>query len=131
MIALSVGAFAQQRSIQKSSDSYGYQNQKQERREVGRENNKKDYKYGYNTSSFDYRGLQLSSYQERKLDDLMFKMESDIRVAQRSNRNASSQIRKIEKSYDLQISKLLTKYQYDKFLRKYAYQYAGFGYGRV
>ena len=121
LMALSVGASAQQRSVYQVKPVQQYQ---QERREVGREQR-------YDSKNFDFRGLDLSYSQKRELDDIMFRMYQDIKIAQRNYRRPEAQIRKIEKTYDLKISKVLTKYQYDKFMRMYAYQYPGFGYGRV
>lgn len=120
-MTLSFGAFAQQRLVYQVDR---YSNHKQERREVGRSQN-------YDSKSFDYRGLDLSNKQKRELDDLIFRMHQDIKVVQRNFRYPESQIRRIEKNFDLKISKMLTKYQYDKFMRMYAYKYQSFGYGRV
>ena len=128
MMALSFGASAQQRSVYQVGQPPKYQ---QERREVGREQRFDSYNHKYDSKDFDYRGLDLSYSQKRDLDDIMFRMYQDIKIAQRNYRRPEAQIRKIEKTYDLKISKVLTKYQYDKFMRMYAYQYPGFGYGRV
>lgn len=128
MIALSFGASAQQRSVYKVEQSSKNQ---QELRGVARVQRVDSYKQNYNLKDFDYRGLDLSRSQKRELDDLMFRMHQDIKIAQRNYRRPESQIRKIEKAYDLKISKVLSKYQYDKFVKMYAYQYPGFGYGRV
>nr|WP_297310014.1 hypothetical protein [uncultured Flavobacterium sp.] len=127
MMALSVGGFAQQRSVSKYEPARG----QQERREVGREQRDKSYDFKYSSKDFDYRGLDLSYSQKRELDDLLYRMQGEIKFAERSYRRPESQIRKIEKAYDLKISKILSKYQYDKFMKIYAYQHLGFGYGRV
>lgn len=127
MMALSVGAFAQQRSVSKYEPARG----QQERREVGREQRDKSYDFKYSSKDFDYRGLDLSYSQKRELDDLLYRMQGEIKLAERSYRRPESQIRKIEKAYDLKISKVLSKYQYDKFMKMYTYQHPGFGYGRV
>ncbi|WP_177761280.1 hypothetical protein [Flavobacterium sp. I3-2] len=128
MFALSFGASAQQRSVYQEGQSPKYQH---ERREVGRQQRLDPYKQKYDSKDFDYRGLDLSRSQKLELDDLMFRMHQDIKIAQRNYRRPEFQIRKIEKAYDLKISKVLSKYQYDKFMKMYAYQYPGFGYGSV
>lgn len=126
MIALSFGASAQQRSVYQVNQSPKHQ---LERREVGRE--QRNQAYEYNSKSFDYRALNLSNTQKRELDNLMLHMQNEIKLAERNYRRPENQVKKIEKAYDLKISKLLSKYQYDKFMKMYAYQYPGFGYGRV
>ena len=125
MLVLSIGAFAQQRVIYKVEPSYA-----QQQRSVGRQQNN-SYTYTYDANKYDYKGLDLSRSQKRDLDELMFQMHNEIKLAHRNYRRPEAQIRKIEKAYDLHISKILTKYQYDKFMRMYAYQYPGFGYGRA
>jgi len=128
MFALSFGASAQQRYVYQVEQSPKYQH---ERREVGRQQRVDPYKQKYDSKDFDYRGLDLSRNQKRELDELLFRMHQDVKIAQRNYRRPESQIRKIEKAYDLKISKVLSKYQYDKFMRMYAYQFSGFGYGNV
>lgn len=128
MMALSIGASAQQRSVYQVRQVSKHE---QERREVGREQRYDSYKQKKDSKDFDYHGLDLSYNQKRELEAIVSRMHQDIKIAQRNYRRPEAQIRKIEKAYDLKISKVLTKYQYDKFMRMYAYQYPGFGYGRV
>lgn len=130
MLALSFSVFAQQRSIQKKYDGYSYDNYQRNDREVGRYQND-SYRYSYKSNGHKDRGLQLTSYQERKLDELMSKMHKEIRLAQRVQGNPVYKIRKIEREYDQKIARLLTKKQYNKFVKMYAYEYSGFGYARV
>ena len=101
MIALSVGAFAQQRQLVKQQD---YRTQTN----VRYINNSQ-----YQTSKYSFSRLDLTNRQERSI--------------MRKYRNPEQKLRLLDREYDRKIQNLMSRSQYDKWTKIYAYQYEAYG----
>ena len=115
MIALSVGAFAQQRQLVKQQD---YRTQTN----VRYINNSQ-----YQTSKYSFSRLDLTSRQERQLVDLLKDKENEERSIMRKYRNPEQKLRLLDREYDRKIQNLMSRSQYDKWTKIYAYQYEAYG----
>ena len=115
MIALSVGAFAQQRQLVKQQD---YRTQTN----VRYINNTQ-----YQTSKYSFSRLDLTSRQERMLVDILKDTQNEERYIVRKYRNPEQRLRMLDREYDRKIQNLLSRSQYDKWSRIYAYQYEAYG----
>lgn len=115
MIALSVGAFAQQRQLVKQQD---YRTQTN----VRYINNTQ-----YQTSKYSFSRLDLTSRQERQLVDLLKDKENEERSIMRKYRNPEQKLRLLDREYDRKIQNLMSRSQYDKWTKIYAYQYEAYG----
>lgn len=115
MIALSVGAFAQQRQLVKQQD---YRTQTN----VRYMNNSQ-----YQTSKYSFSRLDLTNRQERQLVDLLKDKENEERSIMRKYRNPEQKLRLLDREYDRKIQNLMSRSQYDKWTKIYAYQYEAYG----
>ena len=115
MIALSVGAFAQQRQLVKQQD---YRTQTN----VRYINNSQ-----YQTSKYSFSRLDLTNRQERQLVDLLKDKENEERSIMRKYRNPEQNLRLLDREYDRKIQNLMSRSQYDKWTKIYAYQYEAYG----
>lgn len=115
MIALSVGAFAQQRQLVKQQD---YRTQTN----VRYINNTQ-----YQTSKYSFSRLDLTSRQERQLVDLLKDKQNEERYIVRKYRNPEQKLRLLDREYDRKIQDLMSRSQYDKWTKIYAYQYEVYG----
>ena len=115
MIALSVGAFAQQRQLVKQQD---YRTQTN----VRYINNSQ-----YQTSKYSFSRLDLTSRQERMLVDILKDKQNEERYIVRKYRNPEQKLRMLDREYDRKIQNLMSRSQYDKWTKIYAYQYEAYG----
>lgn len=115
MIALSVGAFAQQRQLVKQQD---YRTQTN----VRYINNSQ-----YQTSKYSFSRLDLTNRQECQLVDLLKDKENEERSIMRKYRNPEQKLRLLDREYDRKIQNLMSRSQYDKWTKIYAYQYEAYG----
>ena len=115
MIALSVGAFAQQRQLVKQQD---YRTQTN----VRYINNTQ-----YQTSKYSFSRLDLTSRQERMLVDILKDKQNEERYIMRKYRNPEQKLRLLDREYDRKIQNLMSRSQYDKWTKIYAYQYEAYG----
>lgn len=115
MIALSVGAFAQQRQLVKQQD---YRTQTN----VRYINNSQ-----YQTSKYSFSRLDLTSRQERMLVDILKDKQNEERYIVRKYRNPEQKLRLLDREYDRKIQNLMSRSQYDKWTKIYAYQYEAYG----
>lgn len=115
MIALSVGAFAQQRQLVKQQD---YRTQTN----VRYINNTQ-----YQTSKYSFSRLDLTSRQERMLVDILKDKQNEERYIVRKYRNPEQKLRMLDREYDRKIQNLMSRSQYDKWTKIYAYQYEAYG----
>lgn len=115
MIALSVGAFAQQRQLVKQQD---YRTQTN----VRYINNTQ-----YQTSKYSFSRLDLTSRQERMLVDILKDKQNEERYIVRKYRNPEQKLRLLDREYDRKIQNLMSRSQYDKWTKIYAYQYEAYG----
>lgn len=115
MIALSVGAFAQQRQLVKQQD---YRTQTN----VRYINNSQ-----YQTSKYSFSRLDLTNRQERQLVDLLKDKQNEERYIVRKYRNPEQKLRLLDREYDRKIQNLMSRSQYDKWTKIYAYQYEAYG----
>lgn len=120
MVALSVGAFAQQRQLVKQQD-YRTENRSQQGKQYSTNN------YGYQTGKYSFSRLDLTNRQERQLVDLLKDKENEERYIMRKYRNTEQKLRLLDREYDRKIQNLLSRSQYDKWSRIYAYQYEAYG----
>ena len=106
--AISSVAFAQQRGIY---------------REQGRQQNSSYSSYSNKPSESFYR-LDLSYSQKNDLIRLLESKEKEAKNLRRSYINAQKQLAELERSYDLKISRILNRSQYNAWLRYYAADYS-------
>lgn len=111
MIALSVGAFAQQRQLVKQQDYRSETNT----RYINNNN--------YKIAKYSFERLDLSYRQERQLVDLLKDKENEERTILRKYRNPDQKLRMLDREYDRKIQNLLSRSQYDKWTRIYAFHY--------
>lgn len=114
MMALSVGAFAQQRQMVRT-DNKTYQENR--------------YQQTYNSryGNFNFSRLDLTSRQERQLVDLLKDKQTEERTILKKYRNPQQKLRMLDREYDRKIQNLLSRSQYDKWSKIYAYQYEAYG----
>ena len=114
MMALSVGAFAQQRQMVRT-DNKTYQENR--------------YQQTYNSryGNFNFSRLDLTSRQERQLVGLLKDKQTEERTILKKYRNPQQKLRMLDREYDRKIQNLLSRSQYDKWSKIYAYQYEAYG----
>ncbi|MBA5793057.1 hypothetical protein H1R17_05690 [Flavobacterium sp. xlx-214] len=120
MVALSVGAFAQQRQLVKQDD-YRSESRYQQNDRYG----KNDYRY--QNGKYSFTRLDLTNRQERQLVDLLKDKQNDERYILKKYRNPEQKLRMLDREYDRAIQNLLSRSQYEKWNRIYAYQYETYG----
>ena|SRR5690606_24385353 len=108
LFALSLSGFAQQRQLVKQQDH------RQDYRNITTNN-----RYG----SFDFNRLGLTSRQERSLVYLLKDKQYEEWFILRKYRNPQSRLMQLDRTYDRKIQNLLSRSQYDKWTKIYAYQY--------
>ena len=113
VLALGLSGFAQQRQMVRTDNRY------QENRYSQQYNNK----YG----SYSFSRLDLSNRQERMLVDILKDKQNEERYIVRKYRNPEQKLRMLDREYDRKIQNLLSRSQYDKWSRIYAYQYEAYG----
>lgn len=114
MMALSVGAFAQQRQMVRT-DNKTYQENR--------------YQQTYNSryGNFNFSRLDLTSRQEHQLVALLKDKQTEERTILKKYRNPQQKLRMLDREYDRKIQNLLSRSQYDKWSKIYAYQYEAYG----
>ena len=120
MVALSVGAFAQQRQLVKQDD-YRSEARYQQKDRYGKD----DYKY--QQRKYNFSRLDLSNRQERQLVDLLREKQSAERTIVRKYKNPEQKLRMLDREYDRKIQSLMSRSQFDKWTKVYAYQYEAYG----
>lgn len=112
---LSLGSYAQQRQLVREQE-YHYQDSRYRERDT-------QYKYG----NYSFSRLNLTSRQERQLVDLLKDKQQEHRYILKKYRNPDAKLRLLDREYDRKIQTLLSRSQYDKWSRIYAYQYEVYG----
>ena len=108
LFALSLSGFAQQRQLVKQQDH------RQEYRNITTNN-----RY----ESFDFSRLGLTLRQERSLVYLLKDKQYEEWSILRKYRNPQSRLMQLDRTYNRKIQNLLSRSQYDKWTKIYAYQY--------
>lgn len=108
VLALGLSGFAQQRQMVRTDD-----NRYQENRYSQQYNNK----YG----NYSFSRLDLSNRQERMLVDILKDKQNEERYIVRKYRKPEQKLRMLDREYDRKIQNLLSRSQYDKWSRIYAY----------
>lgn len=94
-------------------------------REEGRQQNN-----AYSYSNHSYKGaesfyrLDLSYAQKNELLRLLGRKEREAKILRRSYKNANKKLSELEYAYDVKISRLLNRSQYNAWTRYYAAQYS-------
>lgn len=112
---LSLGSYAQQRQLVREQE-YHYQDSRYRERDT-------QYKYG----NYSFSRLNLTNRQERQLVDLLKDKQQEHRYILKKYRNPDAKLRLLDREYDRKIQTLLSRSQYDKWSRIYAYQYEVYG----
>lgn len=120
LVALSLSGFAQQRQMVRTDDNR-YQESRNSQQNYG--NDKYNNKYG----NFSFSRLDLSNRQERQLVDILKDKQNEERYIVRKYRNPEQKLRMLDREYDRKVQNLLSRSQYDKWSRIYAYQYEAYG----
>lgn len=108
IFALSLSGFAQQRQLVRQQDH--------------RQNH--TYVNTYRTyENFDFRRLGLSPRQERILIGLLKEKQHEEWGILRKHRNPQPRLMQLDRTYNRKIQNLLSRSQYDKWMKIYAYQY--------
>lgn len=108
IFALGLSGFAQQRQLVKQQDH------RQDYRNITTNN-----RYG----NFDFSRLGLTLRQERLLVDLLKDKQNEEWSILRKYKNPQSRLIQLDRTYDRKIQNLLSRSQYDKWAKIYAYQY--------
>lgn len=119
LLTLSLSGFAQQRQMVRTDDNR-YQ---ESRSQQNYGNDKYNNKYG----TYSFSRLDLTSRQERQLVDILKDKQNDERSIVKKHRNPEQKLRMLDREYDCKIQNLLSRSQYDKWSRIYAYQYEAYG----
>lgn len=120
LVALSLSGFAQQRQMVRTDDNR-YQESRNSQQNYG--NDKYNNKYG----NFSFSRLDLSNRQERQLVDILKDKQNEERYIVRKYRKPEQKLRMLDREYDRKVQNLLSRSQYDKWSRIYAYQYEAYG----
>ncbi|MEG1021124.1 MAG: hypothetical protein RSE50_06385 [Myroides sp.] len=120
LVTLSLSGFAQQRQMVRTDDNR-YQENRHSQQNYG--NDRYNNKYG----NYSFSRLDLSNRQERMLVDILKDKQNDERYIVRKYRNPEQKLRMLDREYDRKIQNLLSRSQYDKWSRIYAYQYEAYG----
>lgn len=117
LLALSLGGYAQQRQLVKQQD---YNSRDNRSEQEGRD---KRYTYG----NYSFSRLDLTSRQERQLVMLLKDKQQEQQYILRKFRNPDAKLRLLDREYDRKIQSLMSRSQFDKWTRIYAYQYEAYG----
>lgn len=120
LVTLSLSGFAQQRQMVRTDDNR-YQESRHSQQNYG--NDRYNNKYG----NYSFSRLDLSNRQERMLVDILKDKQNEERYIVRKYRNPQQKLRMLDREYDRKIQNLLSRSQYDKWSRIYAYQYEAYG----
>lgn len=120
ILAFSVGAVAQPRKIEPQKPQYS-QYQKGPSFDKKHKNDKWDDR-GF--QKMDFRRLDLSWKQEKQLKELLKDKQREVARIRSYQKDASQQMRTIDRKYDMRIERLLSKSQWRKWNQHYAYQYS-------
>lgn len=115
LAVLSLGSYAQQRQLVREQE-YHYQDSRYRERDT-------QYKYG----NYSFSRLNLTNRQERQLVDLLKDKQQEHRYILKKYRNPDAKLRLLDREYDRKIQTVLSRSQYDKWSRIYAYQYEVYG----
>ena len=115
VLALGLSGFAQQRQMVRTDNNNRYQE------------NRYSQQYNNRYGSYSFSRLDLSNRQERMLVDILKDKQNDERYIVRKYRNPEQKLRMLDREYDRKIQNLLSRSQYDKWSRIYAYQYEAYG----
>ena len=113
LVALSLSGFAQQRQLVKQQDN--------------RDQDYRTNQRGYNYGKYSFNRLDLSNRQERLLVDILKDKENEERYIIRKYRNPEQKFRMLDREYDRKIQSVLSRSQYDKWNKIYAYQFESYG----
>src|SRR5690554_2840855 len=108
IFALGLSGFAQQRQLVKRQDY------RQDYRNITKNNR---------DGNFDFSRLGLTLRQERLLVDLLKDKQNEEWSILRKYKNPQSRLLQLDRTYDRKIQNLLSRSQYDKWAKIYAYQY--------
>ncbi len=108
IFALGLSGFAQQRQLVKQQDH------RQDYRNITKNNR---------DGNFDFSRLGLTLRQERLLVDLLKDKQNEEWSILRKYKNPQSRLLQLDRTYDRKIQNLLSRSQYDKWAKIYAYQY--------
>jgi len=122
LVTLSLSGFAQQRQMVRTDDNR-YQENRHSQQNYGNDKYNNNDKYG----NYSFSRLELSNRQERMLVDILKDKQNDERYIIRKYRNPEQKLRMLDREYDRKIQNLLSRSQYDKWSRIYAYQYEAYG----
>ena len=120
LVTLSLSGFAQQRQMVRTDDNR-YQENRQSQQNYGND------RYNNKYANYSFSRLDLSNRQERMLVDVLKDKQNDERYIVRKYRNPEQKLRMLDREYDRKIQNLLSRSQYDKWSRIYAYQYEAYG----
>lgn len=115
VLALGLSGFAQQRQMVRTDHNNRYQE------------NRYSQQYNNRYGNYSFSRLDLSNRQERMLVDLLKDKQNEERYIIRKYRNPEQKLRMLDREYDRKIQNLLSRSQYDKWSRIYAYQYEAYG----
>ena len=78
-------------------------------------------------NAFEFNRLGLNVRQERQLVILLKAKQNEEYAILRKFRNPAPKLRNLDRDYDRKIKNLLSRSQYDKWTKIYAYQYEAYG----
>lgn len=120
VLALGLSGFAQQRKMVRT-DNKTHQENRYSQQSYG--NDRYNNKYG----NFSFSRLDLTNRQERMLVDILKDKQNEERSIVKKYRNPEQKLRMLDREYDRKIQNLLSRSQYDKWSKVYAYQYEAYG----
>lgn len=120
LVTLSLSGFAQQRQMVRTDDNR-YQENRHSQQNYGND------RYNNKYANYSFSRLDLSNRQERMLVDVLKDKQNDERYIVRKYRNPEQKLRMLDREYDRKIQNMLSRSQYDKWSRIYAYQYEAYG----
>lgn len=121
VLALGLSGFAQQRQMVRTDNTNRYQENRYSQKSYGND------RYHAAYANYSFSRLDLSNRQERMLVDLLKDKQNEERYIIRKYRNPQQKLRMLDREYDRKIQNLLSRSQYDKWSRIYAYQYEAYG----
>ncbi|WLD24114.1 hypothetical protein NU10_01595 [Flavobacterium dauae] len=113
VLALGLSGFAQQRQMVRTDKNY--------------QTNHYQQNYNGKYGNYSFSRLDLSNRQERMLVNLLKDKQNEERYIVRKYRKPEQKLRMLDREYDRKIQNLLSRSQYDKWSRIYAYQYNAYG----
>jgi len=115
VLALGLSGFAQQRQMVRTDD-------------VKYQPNRSAVQYDYTKQgNFSFSRLDLTNRQERMLVDILKDKQNEERYIVKKYRNPEQKLRMLDREYDRKIQSLMSRSQYDKWNKIYAYQYDAYG----